>query len=117
MAGLVLRGLGKKNNLVTRGLGKSLFIIIDDGTPIKLAPTSILPSRDIKDLFKKDKDTDQCDSIQTKKIVIKKTNEELTVDVLLINKDDEIYVDSILENAKEHYENVKVVLTSEVEIK
>ena len=112
MNNIIKRGLGKIHSLITKGFGKTLFVIVRKGT--RGAGGSLaVPYIPYADLNKK---KSILELIKTRKISVPDEKNDITVDVLLIKHTGEISVDVILKKVEGRYTEIKVYVEDEVKI-
>lgn len=95
------------DTLITRGLGKTLYIVVSQGGG------TVLPVPHIKyEPFPTKKEIEE--GIQTRKILISGEKQPIEVDVLLIKHTGSISVEAILKEVSGKYAEIKVLIEDEV---
>ena len=110
MNNILKRGLGKINQLITRGFGRTLVIIVSKGRGA--GGSLAVPYIPYKEVFKKN----IYDLIHTRKIKLPDEKKDITVDALLIKHTGDISVEAILREVKGRYTEIKVYVEDEVKI-
>lgn len=105
---IVTRGLGRKQQLPTRGYGGTLVVIVvpgPGGGPTVIEPYygPLIPGSGVL-------------PIQTRTIFIPAENKTITVDVLLVSGSNEVNVAAMLSDDKYDYDHIEVYMLDEVEI-
>lgn len=111
---IITRGLGADNLLITRGFGKTLYVIIPTETEVIKTGGGLIGWEDPPYIYEPYKDFDRS-IIRTKHIKVPFFKEPIFVDCILISKETKLEQISIIAKSL-GYKNIKIINSVDVEL-